>query len=438
MKKGVVGLLIVLAIVVLISPGLVGRLAEKSMDENLDWAATENQELTVTSQGFDRGWFSSAGQHRVAVHDGDLRDTLLRLAAVQSDDAVPDLVIDTRLDHGLVPFSSMTRDKGSLMPGLGSAVSTLSLEFSDGVKYDLPGTIYSEIGLTGNLESNLILEPGSFPRGDGTATWGGVDVLVTTSPSSRIVGFNGVIESFSVASLEDGFDVGKIEFSGNQRPTPFGFSVGDVAVTVASVTVPSPQGVQTLGPMSITTKATLDGGSLSDHSKAQLDNLPLPELGPTSVILDISVTDVDGASLGELIRALEEVDATMSHDDMMAAIEPEMQSFLASGFVFNFDRIAVIAPQGAMEMELLLELKETDVDQFTYASWLLALDASLDLSIPSALVDIALATDPQFHAAIGMGFLKKNGDAYEMTAEFKKGLLTVNGAPMPVPIPGMQ
>ena len=37
--------------------------------------------------------------------------------------------------------------------------------------------------------------------------------------------------------------------------------------------------------------------------------------------------------------------------------------------------------------------------------------------------------------AAGMGFLKKNGDDYEMAAEYRKGLLTVNGAPMPIPIP---
>lgn len=438
MKKGVVGLLIVLAILVLISPGLIGRLAEKSMDENLDWAATETQELTVTSQGFDRGWFSSEGQHRVTIRDGDLRDALLGLAAVQSDDEIPELVIDTRLDHGLVPFSSMTRDKGSLMPGLGSAVSTLRLEYPDGVKYDLPGTIYSKVGLTGDLESNLIVEPGSFSKGGDTATWGGVDILVTTSPSSSVVGFTGTVDSLSLISLEDDVRTGKIEFSGKQRRTRFGFSVGDAAVSMASLTVPSPQGARTLGPMSVTTDTELDGDRVSGSGAIRLDNLPVPSLGPTSVIVDVTMTDMDGAALGNLARALDDVEAYVSGDDMMVAMEPDLQRLLASGFELNFDRIDLVAPQGAMEMELLLQLRETDVDQFTWTSALLALDASFDLSMPAELVDLATATDPQFNAAIGMGFLRKNGDVYEMNAEFKQGLLTVNGAPMPVPIPGVR
>ena len=38
MRKSIVALLLVLALIVLASPAIVGRLAEKSMDENLDWA----------------------------------------------------------------------------------------------------------------------------------------------------------------------------------------------------------------------------------------------------------------------------------------------------------------------------------------------------------------------------------------------------------------
>ena len=71
-KKGVVVLLVLLAVVVLVSPAIVGRLAEQSMDENIDWAAMESGAVKVTSEHFDRGWFSSEGQHRVELQEGDL------------------------------------------------------------------------------------------------------------------------------------------------------------------------------------------------------------------------------------------------------------------------------------------------------------------------------------------------------------------------------
>jgi len=54
------------------------------------------------------------------------------------------------------------------------------------------------------------------------------------------------------------------------------------------------------------------------------------------------------------------------------------------------------------------------------------------------LVELAVALNPQANAIIGMGFLRRNGAFYEMQAAYKKGLLTVNGAPMPVPLPAVQ
>jgi uncharacterized protein YdgA (DUF945 family) len=182
-RKGFVALLLVLAVVVLVSPGIVGKIAEQSMHENLEFAATEANEVTITSQGFDRGWFSSAGQHRLELRDGELYDTLLLMVGDEID-ALPALIIDTHIDHGIVPVTSMTRAQGSLAPGLGSAVSTLTLELADRSTIDLPGAIYSEIGLSGALTSKLVLEPGSFADGDETAHWGAVDIEVTTNPTT--------------------------------------------------------------------------------------------------------------------------------------------------------------------------------------------------------------------------------------------------------------
>jgi hypothetical protein len=44
--------------------------------------------------------------------------------------------------------------------------------------------------------------------------------------------------------------------------------------------------------------------------------------------------------------------------------------------------------------------------------------------------------NPDAGAIIGMGYLRPNGDVYEMRAEYAKGLLTINGAPMPIPMGG--
>ena len=141
-KKGVVVLLIVVALVVLITPGIIGRLAEESFDQNLEMAITENEDIVVSSLGFVRGWFTSEGQHRIELRNKTLLSDSLDDSR-NSRRYAEALIVSTRLDHGLIPVTSMAREEGSLAPGLGSAISTLSLEVSDGTVYDLPGTIYS-------------------------------------------------------------------------------------------------------------------------------------------------------------------------------------------------------------------------------------------------------------------------------------------------------
>jgi hypothetical protein len=39
---------------------------------------------------------------------------------------------------------------------------------------------------------------------------------------------------------------------------------------------------------------------------------------------------------------------------------------------------------------------------------------------------------------VAMGVLKRDGEYYLLAAQYAQGLLNVNGAPMPVPMPGVQ
>ena len=86
----------------------------------------------------------------------------------------------------------------------------------------------------------------------------------------------------------------------------------------------------------------------------------------------------------------------------------------------------------------MLFRSESDPAGFSWPEALLAMDASANISIAEDLVRLAMAADPDVGGIIGMGFLQKDGDVYVLRAEFKRGLLTVNGAPMPIPLTGLQ
>ena len=435
MKKGIVALLVVLALVVIVSPGILGRLAEKSVDENLNWAAQESGDLVVSSDSFDRGWFSSEGQHRVELREGNLKAMLKTMGGPDADRTLPVLVINTHLDHGLIPVSSMSRERGSLAPGLGNAVSTLSVEFADGEKVDIPGTIYSNIGLGGELESSYVLEAGTREESGTTASWGPTEINITTNPSSGAVTFAGSVGALSFADEMDSLAVDELVFSGNQAPTKFGFAVGNLKLELDTLSM-STDGVQAGGlkRVSIDGKTNLDDGRLNGRTLLEMESQAIPQLGEFSIVADISLEGADAEALGALQAVLEAQGANPDPGQMFGVVEDDLKRLLASGIEMRFDQFDVTLPMGTVKTKLDISVAEEDAATFEWTSLLLATEASADITVPEALIDMATQMNPQAGAAVGMGFLQKNGDVYEMKAEYKKGLLTINGAPMPIPL----
>ncbi len=438
MNKGVVALLVILALVVLVTPGIVGRMAEKSVEQNLERAAAETPEISVTSQKFDRGWFSSEGQHRIEVLDPAMRTTLLDTFGDSLGGELPVLVIDTRLDHGIIPVSSMSREKGSLVPGLGSAISTMSLEMPGGDIVRIPGTIYSSVGLTGNLDSNFVLEAGSFTEDGTTAAWGATDINITTSPSDNVIGFEGSIESLRLSSAEDDVEFSGLSFTGDQRPTPYRFAMGDMKLEVQTISATQAAGpAVSFGPFIVDGRSDLVDDRIDIESRASLAGLEAPGMGEIGIELDFALAELDPVALGALGDALDRIAPEDEDPQVLLDVAGEpLKDLLSSGMQFDLRQLDIALPQGKIATRLSATVQETDRDNFAWSSLMLATEGSADVSIPKEVMDFVIAMNPQAGMAIGMGFLRLNGDVYELEAEYKKGLLTVNGAPMPVPLPG--
>ena len=431
MKKGVIALLLALAVIILISPGIVGKLAEQSVDENLNWAATESGELVITSQDFDRGWFSSEGQHRIELGDGTLR------AAVAADGKdTPVLVINTHLDHGPVAFTSMAREGGSLAPGLGSAVSTLVVEFGGGETFEIPGKIYSEVSLGGDLQSSYALEAGSQTTDGNTATWEPVSINVSTSPRNGSVLFDGNIGALSFATDQEVVSVDGITFTGEQTQTQYGFATGSFDAAVGAVAF-STGGLQTGGMtgLTVTAKSAVNDSRLGASVEFQIDEQTIPGLGDVSVTANVVIADADAEAIGIVAHRLESMSGSQDPAQIMMTAEDDFKGLFAAGFEFRFDQLDVVLPMGTVRSRMSFEIPQSDRATFEWTSLLLGIVASADIKVPQALVDIAMTMNPQgAQAVVDMGYLKLNGDVYEMEARYKKGVLTVNGAPVPIPL----
>ena len=434
MRKSIVILLVIAAVVVLLSPGIIGRIAEESVDSNLQWAADENEGFVVTSERFDRGWFSSEGRHRIEIRDPGIRDALATLAGRDPDDGDASLIIDTRIDHGLIPVTSVGRAEGSLAPGLGRGVSTMFIEFTDGQTVPVPGTIYSTIGLTGILSANYIVEPGTLEADGSTARWGDTSIELSTDQKAESFVFDGTIDLLDVSDAGDTLRLGRTAFSGVQRPGRFGISIGDFEMATESVAVEE-AGIETyrLGPVMISGTSDIDGERVDGEFRMSIDALAVPGYGESGFDIAIRFNDLDGASLGNMVRKLEATGDEASPQELQLLLQDDLEGLVAAGFELHVDQFDFDLPQGPVSLKMRFTVEESDSADFDLSSLLMTLDAEADLVAGAGFVDHAMAMNPDAGAIVGMGYLRKNGDVYEMRAEYAKGLLTINGAPMPIP-----
>lgn len=433
MKKSIVVLFFVLAIIVVVSPGIVGKLAEESVDQSLNRAAQESREVVVTSQKFDRGWFSSEGQHRVEFLDGEIRDALM---AMHGTDDLPVLIIDTRIDHGLIPVTSMTRDKGSLAPGLGNAISTLKIEKADGEVIEMPGTIYSSVGLAGGLTSNYVLEAGTLSGDGSVSTWGPVDIVVSTDANATAFEFEGALDSLDVKRDGEQVSLSGLKVSGEQQASGYGFMVGDIDYELESMYVSGGQVPMTIGPMALVATSYVDDGETGGDASFSMTIADTLNVGDLGLAVDLRMAGIDAAAFQAFVEAAEALPQDMADPTMaIGPLEPALKGLLAGGAELSFDKFNMSIPQGTIETTIDLLIKESDSADFEWTALLLATEAEASIRVPEPVMDFITGMNPQAGAIVGMGYLKKNGDVYEMDAAYKKGLLTINGAPMPIPLP---
>lgn len=439
MKKSVIALILLAVLIIIVSPGIVGKLAENSVGENLNWAARESGELVVTTTGFDRGWFVSEGQHRVELKEGSIRSLLIAAASDGDDTPLPVLVIDTRIDHGLVPITSMSREQGSLAPGLGSAVSTLSVELAPGETIALPGTIYSKVGLGGGLESRYVVDAGTKMVDDGEITWEPISIDVTTDPGTGKLVFDGEVGAMTFGNDQQVVAIDGLTIKGQQTKTQYGFHVGDVDLAMATMKI-NTGGMDAGGMEGLAVRgaSSVSAGKAEGTGRLEISGQHIPGFGDMSVIADLAFGGLDAVALGAVSERFRELSGHPDPAMALADAEGPLKDLVAAGFSMRMDQFDVALPMGTVEMKMTIDVPESDRAAFEWTSLLLQTEASLYVSVPEALVQLAASMNPQAGAIVGMGYLKKEGAVYIMDADMRKGLLTINGAPIPIPLGAFQ
>ena len=442
MKRWLVVLLVVLAVVVLVSPGIVGRMAEKNLEENLKWAESESGAIEFQTESFERGWFTSEGRHRVVLSGASFGAAMRTYRNKTGNVDLPSLIIDTHLDHGLVPVTSLGRESGSLMPGLASTVSTFQLDPGNGELVPLPGSLYTNVSLTGASDSRFLLEAGDFQGDEVQLEWQGADIAVKTNWSEGAMLIDGHIEPFTITEGSDTARFGAISIVADQVRSDYGFNVGSGEFSIDSFVVESASAPVNVGKVSFAADANVDDARLNIGSRVAIDKIVIPGMGDMNFLLNLALNRLDAASMQVIAAAFREAQSSRNPDaalaDLFPQIEGDLQKIVSSGAELRIDQLDLTLPQGKVTTKILVEIPEGDASaDFAWSSVLLAMTASADIRMPTALFEFIRAVNPQADALVAMGIFQQDGDDYVMNAEYAQGLLSVNGAPMPIPMPGM-
>jgi len=444
--KKVVVLIIVLAVLLLGTPAVIGGLAEKAVSENLSWAADSVSEgdVSVVVESFEGGWFTSYGVQRIRVTDvsglpmNDLSQLESTMADILSSGSIPELVIETRLDHGLVPFTSLSAERGSLKPGLGVAHSTLHLEV-DGERSTLPGAVVSHVGLGGSIVSEYKLEAGSTVDDDETIAWGDVSVEVLTNARTGRIAIDSRSDGLTVDSPDDNVRFDSMVITIDQQPTGYGLYVGSMDIRLDKLFVSTrelPTPIE-FNAVRVTSESSSSGDVLTADARVEMAAFGLPEVGDMSVVMDFAMGGLEGPAFNNLVNTVNAADESLPGDALYVMMKADLERLFERGFRFDIRALDVDLAAGGLDTVATVTVPGTGTTDLDWPAIANSVEANADLSVEQGLMDYVLALQPQANALIAMGMLKREGDAYMMNAAYKQGLVTVNGAPMPIPIPGI-
>jgi uncharacterized protein YdgA (DUF945 family) len=430
MKKGIVALLIGLAVLILVSPGLIGRLAERSIDENIRVGTVENDAVVVSAQVFQRGWFTTEGEHRIEFKEGAFAGQYRALLGLPPDAPLPTLIINTRVDHGVIPVSSMGREDGSLRPGLGDAISTIRIEMPDGERVDVPGVINSSVGFTGSMRSEYTLPAGSVDADSGRLGWGNGRIEIETRPSDNRVRFDAALDELTAPDSAMPLTIRGFSIEGEQTPSRYGFLVGHAETTFDSFDA----GGTITGPLRVSFGSRIVDEKLTLDLATEFAS-PDAASGPSRTVLDLQLSGVDPVAFGRFVRRYQSLvlDAD-SPDTMSSLLEPELRRVVAGGMSLDVERLDAELLGGRLESSFDVDVEPRDDIDTPWSAVLLATRATGSIRMNDSLVDMLIAMNPEAGAVVGMGYLRQDGDTFVTEIEYAKGILTINGAPMTIPL----
>jgi uncharacterized protein YdgA (DUF945 family) len=283
------------------------------------------------------------------------------------------------------------------------------------------------------------MEEGSQTDANALMTWSGADITLTTDPTNRALTAKGRIEPTSIESYGITTDIGTVSFDVEQDRSQYSFGIGTAHVDVDSFTVTSPaQPKAGFGKVSFDVSSELDDDRVNGVASIEFGHVIMPALGDMNLYIDVAAKGLDANSMEVFVSELRAAQAQQPNAPMevlLPQVEDDLEALLAQGVEIDITRLDVSLPQGDLSTTININIPESGTrSAFSWPGIILATTASVDLRISTSLYELAESMNPDANMLLAMGILKRAGENYEMEVRYASGLLTINGAPMTIPL----
>ncbi|MBA3562461.1 MAG: YdgA family protein [Gammaproteobacteria bacterium] len=443
MKRTLVIVVSIALALALVMPGIVGVLAQERHKRQIEMTMQESPHIEMVADEYDRGWFNSRGRYRVELSD-KLEAFFPRETGMDNGQRGPvTLVIDSRLHHGPFALATALDEGGTFLPVLATVESKLSIVSGDETLLELPGTVITNIHLTGGGTARYAYDRLTLDNEGKRFTSDGAEIAVNFNASATRVDGEGKLEGLHFEDPKGRLEMNPVTFSWTQSLTDFGFWAGETLLKMPAATYAG----QDVGDMALRGLQVQYAVRMPEEYVVASAELVLQELeadawraGPA--VLSVELARADPVAFGRLTQALQNTSAGAkpAAGAGIAESSGELSALLAEGAIFDLHELRVQTPDGEVLAKLHLEFPENAAVAKDAMLALGGLVAELDLRLPKAVVAAAGAADPQsgqyVQLMLDTGFIQAQGDYYVTHAAYKGGLLTVNGIPLPLPFGG--
>lgn len=277
-----------------------------------------------------------------------------------------------------------------------------------------------------------------FAESDSRLQWDGGELKVQVGANGSSIAAVGDVGKLLLSQADNRITFGPIAISGDQRQSSHQFWLGDSKFSIAELgVVDTVDGSVTIEKLGIESNASLDHDRLAYSLLINADRIATPAFSDGRLNFRVALADLDVDATAK-VRDKYATGTGPAGDPDWSEIEADMLALLAQGGRLDVERLFFSNEEGRLDATARLRLEEKP-DAPVLVELLLAMEGQVDIVVSKDLLASAAENNPQLAQAASMlytaGYLLEEDEDFVLKAIYANGLLTINGLPLPLPLP---